>query len=368
MNDYLLDINAPTKELTAEEYKNELLPLVQEILNREFKENYEKRKIRVYPDRISFACPICGDSAHISSKKRGNIILKGQYKGIYKCHNCGISMSVPKFINRYKNLRLSSNAQEYSNKTYADASYMSNHADEMTGLLYNMEEIDSIAVDREVLKQEKDLWECDDKNDNHDGRRYLINRCQYDFKKFLYDKNKDELYVLNLTSSGKIFGLQTRKLGRNVRGPKYLSYNITKVRELVNLEITEICSEYDQISLLFNALLINYDKPIIATEGPMDAFLLPNGIALCGGGKKIPLNFKIYYMYDSDDAGVGFATEKLKKRVPVFMWDKFLKDLEFPYRAKWDWNDVILYCRKNGIKLPKLRDYFSDNPLDILYL
>ena len=226
MNPYdVSKINSAAKELSEEEYKNELVPLVQEILNREFKENPEKRKIRLYPDRISFACPICGDSAHISSKKRGNIILRGQYKGIYKCHNCGISMSVSKFIGRYKDLRLSYDAQEYANKTYADASYMSMRADEITGLLYDVEDIERISVDRELFKKELGLYECDNSNDNHIGRRYLINRCQFNFKKFLYSKTKDELYLLNLTPSGKIFGVQTRRINKVKQGQKYLSYN-----------------------------------------------------------------------------------------------------------------------------------------------
>ncbi len=361
-------LNTAPKELSEEEYKSEIIPLVQEILNREFPENYEKRRIKLYPDRISFACPICGDSAHISSKKRGNIILRGQYKGIYKCHNCGVSMSVSKFINRYKDLRLSSDAQDYSNKTYADASYMAMRADEITGLLFDVDDIETVAVDREVLKRAKGLSECGDKDDYNDGRRYLINRCQYNFQKFLYDKNKDELYVLNLTPSGKIFGLQTRHLSYVKKGQKYLSYNISKVREMANLEKLEKSEDYEQISLLFNVLLIDYNKPIIATEGPMDSFLVPNGIALCGGGKKIPLNFKIYYMYDSDEAGVNFAMEKLKKNIPVFMWGKFENDLNLPSRNKWDWNDVIIYSRKTGLKIPKLSEYFTDSPFDIMNL
>ena len=58
----------------------------------------------------------------------------------------------------------------------------------------------------------------------------------------------------------------------------------------------------------------------------MDSFLLPNGIAMCGGGKHIPLNFKIYYMFDSDNAGVEFAIDKLKHGAPVFIWNTFIDD------------------------------------------
>lgn len=362
------NLNTATKDLTEEEYKNEIRPLLQQVLDKEFPENPRKRKIKVYPDRLNFACPLCGDSAHDPDKKRGNIGLRGQFRGLYKCYNCEATMSASKFFSRYKDIKLSIEAQNYYNRDFKDASYLSLRANEVTDLLFDTEKINELSIDREKFKIILNLSECNNQTDNHNGRKYLINRAQYNFSKFLYSKLKDELYVLNLTSKGKIFGLQIRSLSNKTGGQKYMSYNISKVRQMVGAQETEESTEFDQLSLIFNALLINYEKPIIATEGPMDSFLLPNAIAMCGGGKKIPLNFKIYYMFDSDKPGINYAIEKLKEGSPVFMWEKFLKENNIPYKQKWDWNDIILYARKNGFKIPKLSGYFTDNKLDMFYL
>ena len=80
--------------MTKEEFISEITPKIQEILKKVFTGNTSKQKIRVHKDRISFAAPCCGDSAHDNYKKRGNIILEGKFKNLYKCIKCGTRMSV----------------------------------------------------------------------------------------------------------------------------------------------------------------------------------------------------------------------------------------------------------------------------------
>lgn len=357
--------------MTEEDFRKEITPMIRRIMDAEFPESYEKRKVYQYPDRINFSCPFCGDSV-TARKKRGNIITRGKLKGLYKCFNCGKSMSVNSFINnkafKRLDLKLSSGASEYYDPKVFDSSSSVEYCTEFTSELFDIETIDKLSIGREEFKNALGLSECDNPADYNEGRAYLIKRCQYNFKKFLFNKNTDELFLLNLTPSGKIFGAQVRGIRNTRGGSKYISLNISKLREYAKLSKMEESENFDQMSLLFNALLIDYTKPIIATEGPMDSFLLPNGIAMCGGGKHIPLNFKIYYMFDSDNAGVEFAIDKLKHGAPVFMWSKFIDDLKLPHRKKWDWNDVILYSREYGLRIPKIGVYFTDEKLDIMNL
>ena len=51
-------------------------------------------------DKLNFACPYCGDSAHDSKKKRGNLYPE---RGFYKCYNdgCGVKADLPKFISKF---------------------------------------------------------------------------------------------------------------------------------------------------------------------------------------------------------------------------------------------------------------------------
>ena len=56
---------------------------IQEILIQAHPEQ-QKRQIKDYPERINFACPVCGDSGKSATKKRGNLYLKNMQ---YICFN-----------------------------------------------------------------------------------------------------------------------------------------------------------------------------------------------------------------------------------------------------------------------------------------
>jgi predicted RNA-binding Zn-ribbon protein involved in translation (DUF1610 family) len=63
---------------------------IQNILDKEHNDCSEKRKLVPYPKtspkRLNFACPYCGDSEKVRTKKRGNVWLNTL---IYRCYNCG---------------------------------------------------------------------------------------------------------------------------------------------------------------------------------------------------------------------------------------------------------------------------------------
>lgn len=367
----VIDLSKPTN-MDAAQFRGYLVPIVQKILDKEFPNDPVKRRMRLYPDRINFACPVCGDSANNSTKKRGNIILRGRFANLYKCHNCGASMSIMNFLKRYDDIHLSLDAIGYISQKKFEPSQFGTGDVVTNGGLFNIEEIESICPDRETLKSSLHLVECGDANNPNKGRSYLIKRMQFDFRRFLYSIDEDKLYVLNLTPNGKIFGMQVRVMSEKLRPneQKYKSYNITNVRRMVyGGNDDEETINYDSLSLLFNALLVNFDKPIIVTEGPMDSFLIPNAIALCGGGKHIPLDVRLYYLFDYDEPGMKYAIEALKEHDDVFMWKKFAEDLNLPKRKKWDWNDLVMYASNNGIRrFPPLHKYFTNEPLDIINL
>ena len=130
----------------------------------------------------------------------------------------------------------------------------------------------------------------------------------------------------------------------------------------------EIREDIDTLSMFFNILLVDYNNPIVVLEGPMDSFLLKNAIATCGAGKSIPLELKFYYMYDSDATGNKKSMEKLDNGDYVFLWEKFKKEVGLPNRSKWDFNDVIKYCKDNNCRIPYVMNYFSNDKFDIIDL
>jgi hypothetical protein len=227
--------------------------------------------------------------------------------------------------------------------------------------LLDMDSIEKFAIDREEFKihfEYKEVTECTIIS-------WLNNRLQFNYGKYLMDVKNNKLIILNLTKGGKILGIQKRLFaGTN----KFETFKLKKLYEIMAKPINEEDNwDYlDTLSMLFNICLIDFNKPVIIFEGPMDSFLCNNSIANTGANKTMPIDIPVKYWYDYDKTGVKKSIEYIEKSQPVFLWSKFIQDYELPNRPKWDFNDFVIYAKDHGIKIPNFNKYFSNDPLDIL--
>lgn len=361
--------------LSSIEYTDNLKEIVSDILKEQFPGEPTRQQIKVHSNRLQFCCPCCGDSLKDPSKKRGNIGLTGTWTNLYKCFNCGVSMPVSEFVRKYYRgsvpMSVINYMAEYKPGVQAGVDGSVNNSLEM----YNQENIDLYSIPRETLKTFLDLQEVNDPINNwNKGCQYLLNRNQRDFTKFLYRPGNDTLFVLNLSKSGNIIGLQTRCLTNPLpkNEPKYRTYNLTNIYKLLLKDYlvlnVEIPQEIDTLSMLFNILLVNYSKPIIVTEGPMDAFLLTNAVALCGAAKTLPVVGNFKFMFDDDVPGREHAIEMLKSGHTVFLWNEFKKENNIPNADKWDVNDILNYYKKHNKGLPNFSKatYWSNDIFDAI--
>ena len=343
--------------VTSVEYKERLLTLLQPILEQRFPGNTGKQRIRPYKDRISFACPYCGDSMKSNHKKRGNFILQGKFANFFKCHNCDEFKRIDRFFNDFKTT-LDLDIINYIAKGIEDFSTYANVKYDMS-IFLDMDVIDKYAIDRqEFLKffgltevKESPVWS------------WLKHRLQYDDQKFMYNAKKNYIVILNLTPSGKILGVQKRVFKGE---SKYLTYTISKIYELMKKDPKILPDQINIISQLFNICLLNYSKPITLFEGPFDAFLFRNSVANAGANKTFPIDIPIRYWYDDDETGREKSIEKINEGGEVFLWTKFKQDYQLPYRKKWDLNDALIFLRDTNVKAPNFNEYFSDDELDII--
>lgn len=358
------------KQLTDSDFKNELFEKLTTILNSEFKTIPAKKKIKSERAGFNFACPFCGDSATDPKKKRAHFILKGKWEGYFKCFNCGKFMKIPEFFRTYKT-PLSLSALTYvTDHSKSDVSTSIAAKNEMTSDILNKDNILKYAISREVFKEKLGLEEISKNRVTYPGYLYLLSRSQYDYNKFLYDPAGQYIIILNLLDN-HIIGCQIR----DITGKKDIRYKTLKLsnihKNILNDDI-EVPENIDDLSTLFNIFTVDMTRPVLVTEGPFDAFLLPNCIASSGANKSIPINLPFYFVYDSDKTGNMHALEKLNQGYNVFMWNKFKKDIGLPdlnpysnNKTKWDINDVIIWCRDNNYK-EKIywSKYFTNNILD----
>ena len=334
--------------------------------------NKDKRKVIQSRKGFNFACPFCGDSDNDATKKRGNLFLN---TNTYKCYNCGYFCSQKNFFYRIKNL-------EYVDYIPSDFLKDSKYEkitenvklDNIAFLNFDLHKaLDTYGIDREYFKEYLNI----DEADNYDYIiNYLNKRKIKKIDKFLWDNERYKLYILNIDdASQKILGFQIRQFGKTKS--KYLNYTTSRMYELFKREIPtdDHFMKIDLMSIYFNILNVSLNDPLIYTEGAMDSMFFSNSMSLGSVTNKPPFELdNCKYLLDFDKPGLKKAIELLKNKSTVFLWSKFLKDHNIPYKDpmscnfKLDVNDVIIYTNKNNIKIKGWDEYFSNHPLDLLYI
>lgn len=336
------------------------------ILRKTFPDNFGKQKLYSYHGRIAISCPYCGDSKD-PKKKRGNLYLK---TFTYKCYNdgCGIFKNLNQIVRDFdiREMLTNDEIQEISeiSRDSIRGKKIRNSID-----YFFAENYKDILVPRDTLKEELGLVEVK----GTFGESWLLKRNHTPDLKFLWDPRRKNLYLLNLTGDeNKVLGLQIRSIVKKNEGSKYYTYKLSGIyKNLLKKTTPEIilrAEEVDPISTVFGFSFVDLDSMITVFEGPMDAWLCPNSIALCSINNPFPFEVdnKRWFL-DGDSAGRKKSTSiLLEKGEQVFLWGKFLKENNFPDREKWDLNDVVNYLRAENKKINRLDNYFSSNKLDIL--
>lgn len=331
---------------------------LQTILNKRFS-NREKREIYDKHSRLNFACPYCGDSHEDQRKKRGNLYYGDSF--YYKCYNCNKYRSVDAFL------------KDFAETLNPDEIVLAREMEkrEVTGrfgidpMVYlDIENLKRFAIEREVIEEKHKLVPLD----RSKIYIYLQKRLQPEMSKFSWNEERQQLYIFHLIpNTTKVLGYQIRNFKST---PKYLTFKLSKIYELHNMEVPDEVYEIDDISTTFGILNIDMTQPVTVFEGPLDSFLMKNSVATCSSGIDFPIDIStLRYMYDYDRAGKEAAMKKASEGKPIFLWKKLLADLCIlePIK-KMDLTDLLVYCKRKGIKLPRLSEYYSKDKYDIYYL
>jgi hypothetical protein len=345
------------KSISPEDFKSKILELLPPILEKRFQGNKIKQQIRPHIDRITFSCPYCGDSMETDWKQRGNIILKSnKYKNHFKCFNCGTFKRVDEFFEDF-NTNLQLDVINYVTQNRGD--FSTSFAKYDISLLLDIKAIEDYSIDREEIKNKFNLIEAK-------GSiiwSWLNNRLQFDEKKYLYSPLKNYILIFNFSPSGKILGFQKRNFGKFQT--KYLTYNLSLIYGMLG-KTEKVPEEIDSLSQLFGICFLDFNRSIILLEGPLDSFLIRNSIANGGANKNLPIDIPVKYLYDKDPTGIKKSIQHINNGEDVFLWEKFLRDINAPYRKKWDITDIYIWAKENNIRLPNILNYFSKEPLDIV--
>lgn len=346
--------------VSPQEYKDRAVSLLHSIVDRRFPNDRAKREVRAHTDRITFSCPYCGDSMQMSWKQRGNIILQGKHKHHFKCFNCGTYKGVNEFFQDFQ-VDLQLDVINYIAQTQSENTGTSHFAKYDISLLLDVKTIEEYAIDRQEIKNRFNLIE----GKGSPAWPWLNKRLQFQEDKFLYSPGKNYLLILNLAPSGKVIGFQKRNFGKFQT--KYLTFTLPTIYKMMGIEKV-VPDQIDSLSPLYGICSLDFNRPITLFEGPLDSFLFKNSVANTGANKGFPIDLPLRFFYDQDATGKRNSIKKLSEGYSVFLWSKFQAAVGFPYRKKWDWNDILIWAKETNTKLPDITMFFSDNQMDLIDL
>lgn len=364
---------------------------IKDLLKKRFPEDRFKQEPYESGDKINFACPYCGDSKSDSRKKRGNLYPD---RGFYKCYNdgCGVKVDLPKFISKFS-LKYSLGIPDIKAETKWVPQTTKKKRGSLIELLINNNVGDHLLRIDQLVDRFSLSPCCEAESDSQVGqfiqKRGLLDLAQFNDCAY-FDSRDDKVYLFNLDSrSGKVLGFAIRRIGEDVTGPKYLIKNYSELKKngLIRQVEDETISDIDSINNYFNVMNVDFSKPIMVTEGQIDAMFLDNSIATTGISKSKLLlenllsKSNTLILFDSDSAGKSQSVDLIKKGYRVFLWNKVMMDIRKKHNADYrvvrlikDVNDLYLFMKSYDPSLDFdtfnsfILQYFSESPLDLLYV
>lgn len=368
--------------------KNYVVDKLSTILNKSHTK-LEKRNIKYFPERLNVACPICGDSDKISSKKRGNLYFKNL---MFKCYNCGRYVSFTQLCSYFNiDIPIEKRLELYN---YIDNNtYLSADSDE-----YVITKLDKLIKLDDMLSHynthpESEITDFKPIEVGSEVYKYLLNNRNISNDTNLYQAvyhytptwSEPVVAILN-KHNNLVIGMQLRNLKDEKKKRFYKIYEFIDIYKVVykDRQIDEFESiAYNKLSHFINILNVNFSKPVTVFEGYFDSSFFPNSIGVIGINTDMTFLLKdkslnIRFFFDNDDDGYKASKKKLIEGYSVFMWrllfKNILKNKKDKYSAQVRLNEIKdLNKLANETKTPpynllKLEQYFSNDEFDMMYL
>lgn len=339
--------------------REEIVYFIETLLRKRFHDVAEKQKIEGENDRkLSFACPICGDSEKKVSKKRGNLYLD---TGAYKCFNdgCMAYMTLAEFVakmSREHSIMLPSfvlDSPPEPARPKRDDNQLIRFLTSDTAELVTITEV----INRFGLKRLDQVDRPSKALDYVRGRD--LDQVE-EFGDCLYsDSSDNKVFIFNFDRrSGRLLGFSMRSLSPTAER----KYIIKTYTDLANLFLQkhlpkQLIDDANFLNNYFNILNIDFSKPILLAEGQFDSLLLKNCIATSGVSKaksiisNLGAKGGVRIIFDKDRAGKSQMMNFIKQGYSVFLWNKAIGEL------KRECQDSQEFITVNGIK--DINDLFS---------
>jgi transcription elongation factor Elf1 len=308
---------------------------------------------------FNFRCPICGDSKKNKSKTRGYLYTFDDVVA-FRCHNCGASMSLGNFIKHFSvdlwkqycferffnGEKRTIKQREKDGRAEANRTETVHAEADSESTLSNWAPISSLEEEHHAKKYIRkrripevfhhELYYTDDlrtvfKAIPRYSERIPANACPALLIPFFNDDSTLHFIQARTLISGE---------GSNPRG-RYQTFQLVELGKKI-----------------WGLDRVDWNKHVWVFEGPIDAMMVDNGIAVAGG----TLTAEIKYLKEKCKAGFTFVFDNdyktnyevfhhfiksIEQGIPVVFYDK-----NFPYK---DMNEAV----QDGWSKERLTEYLT---------
>ena len=303
-----------------------------------------KRKDR---NLYNLRCPFCGDSAKHKNKSRGYFFEK-EGKLIYRCHNCGLGLSLKNFLKNIDAIL----EHEYSLEVFKESGNSSNPD---TKFVSDITKFAKRRIDKfDIFKSMKKISQLDH---DHEAKKYIVSRkipteahyrlyycprfCAW-VNSHMPGKFNDETLKLDapriilpfIDENGYVFGYQGRSLDKNDK-LRYITIMLDDTRDKV-----------------FGLEAVDLTQQLYVVEGPIDSLFIDNCIAMAGSDSSYTDTLdrsKIVYVYDNEPRNkeiIARIDKSIDKGYNVVIWpdsmeEKDVNDMILSGLTKYDVQSII---------------------------
>lgn len=285
-------------------------------------------------------CPLCGDSQKNKSKCRGFFYeVKGKYN--YKCHNCGASMSLSRFLEMHSPTLHS----QYRLERYRSA------PNKTTSITTGVNEMFFKEKEKSPRDNFANIKCVADLSDTHVARRFCEHRKipRKMFKHLYYTNNwwrfakEIDAEIRGMSGSDERLVIPFFDKEGNITAAQGRTLELRSMTGSVDREgwtnggsrYLTVKSNKDPERLWYGQWRANASKRIYVVEGPIDSLFLDNGVAMVGAG------------------GVGSIPSHLKNSDLVFVLDNEPRNRQIANlmeRLLEIGHKVCIWPRSNGFK------------------
>lgn len=245
--------------------------------------NFKKKKDYLY----NFSCPLCGDSQKKKTKARG-YLYRVKDMMLYRCHNCGISTTFGKFLEKldsdaYKRYIFERYRNGETKKTMHEDIVYKPVVIQQTSILDTLKTVSRLSDGHPVRK----YVEMRKIPSEYHSKLYLVNKfCTFVNRlipnKFTsVDQDHPRLVIPFYDKTGKLIGFQGRAFGNEK--PKYLTIMLD-----------------ENAPKIYGLDTIDKTRPVYVVEGPIDSMFVDNAIAMAGAdASRLPTG-EYVFIYDNE--------------------------------------------------------------------